>query len=101
MDDAVNNIIQIAKRPCFQTTPESQGILDNLALMAQVQAVLVKEFPTAKFSAKNGEVFINITESLSRKEEITNKVNNIAKKIDGVRNLQINVVPFDSSLYFL
>ena len=53
-------ILQAVKYPCFQTTPPSQKILDDQTLAARVQAALVEEFPTAKVSAQEGEIFVDI-----------------------------------------
>ncbi len=43
VDDAVDFIAQAAERPCFQTTPEAQQKMDDLALGCRVKAALAKE----------------------------------------------------------
>jgi cytidylate kinase len=45
VDDAVVISYVTVKKPCFQTTPTSQKILDNMLLEAKVQAALVKTAP--------------------------------------------------------
>jgi cytidylate kinase len=45
VDDAVVISFVTVKKPCFQTTPTSQKILDNMLLEAKVQAALVKTAP--------------------------------------------------------
>ena len=40
VDDAVSTIHQALQRPCFQTTQQSQRLLDDLTLSAKVEAAL-------------------------------------------------------------
>lgn len=84
VDDAVNLVLCAAKLPCFQTTPESQGVLDDLALAAQVQAALVEEFPTVQVTASKGEVFVSIRGSLAEEEETIARITRIAGRVAGM-----------------
>jgi cytidylate kinase len=92
--DAVSVILCALKRPCFQTTAHSQGLLDDLALAAQVEAALVKDFPRAAADAKNGEVFVSIRASLVDEKRVTDQVKRRVETVEGVINLQVNLVPF-------
>jgi cytidylate kinase len=83
VEDAVNLILCAAKLPRFQTTPESQAVLDDLALAAQVQAALVEEFPTAQVTSQGGDVFVAIKGSLTDQEEVTGHIRRIASKVAG------------------
>jgi hypothetical protein len=82
--DAVDLISHAAKLPHFQATPESQKLLDDLALAAGVEAALVEEIPSAKVEAKDGEVFVSIKGNLSQEEETIAMVQRIAHKVAGV-----------------
>lgn len=94
VDDAVSTILHAIERPCFTTTPHSQRLLDDLTLSAQVEAALVKEYPKVSALAKNGEVLVNIRASLVEERSITAKVKRIAEKVEGVKMIDVNIVPF-------
>ncbi|MGA9754779.1 MAG: cytidylate kinase-like family protein, partial [Desulfobaccales bacterium] len=84
VDDAVALILQAVKLPCFRATPASQKILDDQALAARVQAALVEEFPTAKVSAQEGELFVNIKSNLTEEQEVIARVRRIASNVAGI-----------------
>lgn len=94
IEDAVAIILQALQRPCFLTTQHSQRLLDDLTLSAQVEAALVKEFPKVAATGKNGEVFVGVRASLVDEEAVTTKVKRIAEKVEGVKMIHVNVVPF-------
>jgi hypothetical protein len=91
--DAVNLILDAAKMPCFQTKPESQKIIDDLTLAAEVNAALINEFPKSGVTAKNGAVFVNIEIPLSHQEKTTDAIKRIAENIDGVKEVNVTVTP--------
>jgi cytidylate kinase len=84
VDDAVDLLRCAVALPCFQTTPASQKILDDMALAARVEAALVEEFPAAKVTAKDGEVFVDIKGTLSEESEMIARVQRIASKVVGI-----------------
>ena len=47
--DAVEVIQCAVKRPCFQTTPQSQAVLNNLVLSSQVEAEMKTVTVSPKF----------------------------------------------------
>jgi len=94
VDDAVAIILSTLQRPCFMTTHDSQRRLDDLTLSAQVDAALVKEFPKVASSARNGEVFVSVRASLVEEQSVAKKVKSIAEKVEGVKMIHVNVVPF-------
>ncbi len=93
VDDAVGLILYAARMPCFQTTPESQKIINDLTLAAEVKAALVNQFPTSGVTAKDGSVFVKIEIPLSQQEKTTNAIKRIAENIDGVKEVSIHVMP--------
>jgi cytidylate kinase len=82
--DAVDLISHAVQLPHLQTTPQSQKMLDDLALGARVQAALVEEFPTAKASAQNGEVFISVKGSVGEEHETIARIKRIATNVAGI-----------------
>ncbi len=91
--DAVSIILNTIKLPHFQTTAESQRILEDSSLAAQVKAALVRDFPTVSVAANNGEVAVSVN-SANREQKIIEKVSNTAKAIEGVKKVEVFVTPF-------
>jgi cytidylate kinase len=84
VDDAVDMIRCAVQLPHFQTTPLSQKILDDQALAARIQAALVEEFPSAKVSARTGEIFVDIKANITEEQEVIAKVRRIAANVAGI-----------------
>lgn len=83
--DAAAEIIRCAvERPCFQTTPESQKLVDEMSLAARVEAALVEEIPSVKVEVKEGEVFISLRGALCADEELMSRVKRLASNIAGI-----------------
>ena len=98
VDDAVEILADIAQRPCFQTTPESQKMIDDYHLTAKAQEMLFDRFPPAQVKCKNGVVFVTIETALSLEQEAIKNIIDILKEknIDGIKDIKVNAVLFDS-----
>lgn len=94
VEDAVAVILNTLQRPCFKSTPDSLRLLDDLTQSAQMEALLVNDFPKATAVSKNGEIFVNIRASRVEEHSITRKVTEIARKMEGVKTVHVNIVPF-------
>ncbi|MEJ2219485.1 MAG: cytidylate kinase-like family protein [Desulfobacterales bacterium] len=96
--DAVGILTNMARLPCFQTTPESQKITDDYYLTAKAQETLLDRFPSAEVKCKNGVVYVTIETALSLEKEFTDKIINTLKSngIDGIKQVRVNVIPFES-----
>lgn len=94
VDEAVSIILHAVQQPCFKSDPESRRMLADEALSAQVEAALVKTFPKVMVDSGNGEVFVNVRGSLADEKNISEKVLRLAEKVEGVENIQVNVIPF-------
>ena len=77
-------ILQAVKYPCFKPRPRPRKLLDDQTLAARVQAALVEEFPTAKVSAKEGELFVDIKANLTEEQEVIARVRRIANQVAGI-----------------
>jgi len=93
VDDAVKLIERNVQLPAFQSTPETEKILDNHALAAQVEAALIAEFPQTKVSAKDGNVFAAIHGPLSQQQVLTDKARDLASFVEGADQITIHFVP--------
>jgi cytidylate kinase len=98
VDDAVEILAAIARRPCFQTTPESQMMLGDYHIAAKAQETLFDRFPAVPVQCKNGVVFVSVDTTRSGEQEVINKIKQIHKRknIDGLLDVKINSVLFDS-----
>ncbi len=93
VEDAVDIIVHAAKLPCFQMTPESQAILANVALAAQIQAALVKMYPKIEVCAENGAVVIYAEVPITQYKMVTTEINNTARKVAGIRGIKVLIEP--------
>ena len=93
VDDAADIIENTIRLPRFKTTPDSQGIIENLALGAKVQSSLF-EYPTAKVIAKDGVVIVTIKAPLDQKRKIISNVENIVKDISRVNDIDVRFEPY-------
>lgn len=87
-EDATEMIYRTVQTQTFQTTPESQKILDNLLLASEVKAAVVIIAPMVKVSADNGIVNIsNMEVSKTLKPVVLAQIRSIAEKMEGVKNV--------------
>jgi cytidylate kinase len=96
--DAVEILADIAQRPCFQTTRESQMIIGEYHVTAQAQEALFGRFPAAQVKCKDGILFVTIETTLSQEQEVINDIIHIlrGKNIDGIKDVKVNTVLLDS-----
>ena len=96
-DDAVDIICHTALLDQFQTSPESQDKICDLALSAEVKAALADIDPSIEVSAQNRVVRIRAKAPPQRLASLTEEVTAIAKanpKAKGVRADILPVLPF-------
>jgi cytidylate kinase len=96
VEDVVETLSDIAKRPCFQTTQESQMTIDDYYFAAKAQENLFDRFPSAEVKCNNGVVSVKINMPLSHEQEVTDKIINILKDkdIDGIKQVKVKPNPF-------
>jgi cytidylate kinase len=93
VDDAVDIIANAIHFSRFQTTPDSQKKIENMALAARVHSSLF-EYPNAKVNASEGDVIITIKAPLDQKQEITTTVRNSLKDISGIKKVDVQFEPY-------
>jgi cytidylate kinase len=93
VDDAVKLIARNAALPAFQATPEAMRVIEDHALAAQVEAALIAEFPQAKVSAKEGNVFVAIHGAMSQQQALTAKARDLASFVEGTKQVTVHFVP--------
>ncbi|MBW1998479.1 MAG: cytidylate kinase-like family protein [Deltaproteobacteria bacterium] len=93
VDDAVEVLANMAKRPCFQTTPETKKTLNDLLLAARAHAALVDEFPMAEVSSHDGVVYVSLKGTGIREPSASEEVSRLLSGIEGIKDIRINIIP--------
>jgi len=88
VDAATKLICQTVAATPFQTTPESQRLMDDLTLAAKVKIALLQMAPDIEVEAKDGAVTV-FTDSLYRKKEV--EMRRIVEGLPQVNTLNISV----------
>jgi cytidylate kinase len=91
-DDAVDIIAQAAGLDCFKETVESGEALTDLALSANVEQKMF-DFPNADVVCKDSRVKISLKAPESQQTLIRERMEQILKSIDGIREY---VIQFDT-----
>ena len=86
VDNAVDILFETVKKPNFQTSAESQKLVDNLALAATVKAALVKFEPKIKVTANHGKIYISDLD-VEKGAKDHAQIEKIAMQIEGVEEL--------------
>lgn len=92
VDEATRIVVTASKLPSYQTTLQSQGMLDDLCLAAQVEASLVQEFNVARVTCKDGNVHVAIRVWAKKEAESVLRVTDIAQHVSGVKAVSVDVV---------
>lgn len=95
VDEAVEILSDAARRPCFQTSAESETALQDHYLATKVKVALAKSFPNTKVRSENGAVNVNIEQVLSAEKQLQAEISNISRKVNGVKEVKVNVIPID------
>jgi hypothetical protein len=90
---AVEIVSHAATGPCFQTTEGSQKTLDGLLLAAKVRSALVAEWPDARVSSREGDVYIDVEAPLVHEHQVAEEMSSVAKTVRGVAAVKVNVRP--------
>jgi len=93
VNDAVEILFDIAKRPCFQTTPESQIILKDVFLAAKAYSAIVNKFPKANVKCKDAVVYVSVESDLSLEMKISNQIKVLLEDITEIKEVKTGIIP--------
>lgn len=100
VDDAVQILYETVQKPIFQSTPESQQIMDNITTAAQIHAMLVDFSPRLKVIVKNGAAVIsNVGEDLKTDSSFRERIEQLVLKVEGVSSVIIQEPLVSKSTY--
>ncbi len=92
---AVNMICSTVTLEEFKTTPESQRMIEDLSLAAEVRAAVIDVKPDVRVSASNGNIRIKTTEIGSKELALEKELEKIAASVPGVKQVETAVRPKD------
>jgi cytidylate kinase len=95
LDDTVDILEDLAKRPCFQTSSESKQMLQDSYLAAKAQCMMFETYPAATVKCKSGIAYVNVNTTLTMEVEVSQKVKEILTGISEIKDVYVNVVPID------
>jgi len=95
VDDAVELICKTAQLQQFKTTPQSQKMVEDLSLAAEVRAALVDLKPNVRVQASDGSIRIHANVNESKDMAVVSEMEKIANSIAGVKGVTIEVRPKD------
>lgn len=96
VEGAVEILADIARRNCFQTTPESKKKLKDMLTAARAHALIVDKFPDATVRCKDGVLLVSVESSLAAEKRLASKFSEQLKEIDGVTEVRTYVIPFET-----
>jgi hypothetical protein len=89
VDDAVDLIVETIKKPVFQTTPQSQKILDNQVMCAKINVMLINYSLMIEVRVDNGVVTLgNVGEVLRSDSTLRTKIESMIKEVEGVKEVR-------------
>jgi cytidylate kinase len=94
VDDAVDIICHTVSLGAFKTTPESQKMMDNLAMAAEIKASLIHIRPDIEVSYENGAATLTTSLPLEIDESgLRRQLEEECLKIPGVKDVRIHILP--------
>lgn len=93
VDDAADLICHTINLKHFRTTPESQVIMDDLVLAAQVKAAFIELKPNIQVVAKDGVVNLWIEAYTANDLELIQEFRQAVGNIPGLKELKIDGAP--------
>ena len=93
VNDAVEILFDIAKRPCFQTTPESRMILKDRFLAAKAYSAIVHKFPKANVKCKDAAIYVSVESDLSLEMKMSDQIKVLLEDIAEIKEVKTGIIP--------
>ncbi len=92
-ENAIDLICDSVAGEQFKTTAESQAKVEDSLLAARVKTKLVDHLPGCKVGAKDGSVFVNVQEEISREAKIKEEIMALTHGTPGVQEVKVHISP--------
>lgn len=93
VEDAVDMICQTARLDRFQTTPESQKAVDDLAIAARAKAALILIKLDLQVCVEDGVVFVRADAPILQERALADEIQKVLEGTPGVKETRIDVFP--------
>ena len=93
VDDAVDMICDCVSKEQFKTTPESQRMIEDLALSADMQKALMDVGPDIEVCVDNKIAFIETEAAISDEVNFVNEIREVVETFDGISDIKIECHP--------
>jgi len=93
VDDAVDLICDCVSKERFKTTPESQRMIEDLALSADIQKVLMDLGPDIEVCVDSKIAYIETEAAISDEINFVNEIRGVVETFDGISDIQIKCHP--------
>ena len=89
VDDAADMICEFVSKKQYQTTPESQRMIDDLALTAAINRELIDVGPDINVCVDNGTAFIETEAAVGDEESFIREIREVVETFAGISEIKI------------
>lgn len=89
VQDAAATLCNTAQLKQFQTTPASRGLLQNLALAAEVRTYLIDVRPPVEVCIDEGFISLKTQYHIKDDSQLVDRMDDIMKNVPGVRGIHL------------
>jgi hypothetical protein len=93
VDDAVDLICDCVSKELFKTTTESQRMIEDLALSADIQKALMDVGPDIAVCVDNKIAYIETEAAISDEINFVNEIRGVVETFDGISDIKIDCHP--------
>ena len=93
VEDAVDMICDCVSREQFKTTPESQRMIEDLALSAAVEKVLIDVGADFKVCVDNHTAFIETRAPICAEEKLLMEIREMTGTVEGISDVKVKCRP--------
>jgi len=93
VDDAVDIICDSATREQFKTTPDSQRLMEDLALSASINKALLDVGRDIKACVDNHIAYIETEANIAAEESIVKEIKEVTETFEGIKDIKIECHP--------
>lgn len=97
VEDAAQIICSTVALDKFKTTPESRQAMEDLALAAEVKAVLMSTIAPKYVTAQDGKVVVTIQASMLQEAQLAKDVEELGNNVEGVKEIKVETLPYIQS----
>lgn len=93
LNDALDLIIENARKDVVQTNPESKREIDDFILQSRVKLLMVEKKQDVDVAAENGKIIITLKKYVMRLEHHKEELRKLAEKVAGVDRVEFKIGP--------